>query len=128
MPHTSLEAASRSADYQSIFDSALEAYERRTGGGLTKDPLLRSLETCQSPDAVLAILRAQICGPSDLSDKLSKWLDPTVNVINAFSSAVGGVGLVSVVTRNDATNPSDIHLGIPTCGGDFYGYWDPSLG
>ncbi|KAH9989500.1 hypothetical protein BJV77DRAFT_1069445 [Russula vinacea] len=94
MPHTSLEAASRSADYQSIFDSALEAYERRTGKDLTKDPLLRSLETCQSPDAVLAILRAQICGPSDLSDKSTTWLDPTVNVINAFSSAVGGVGLI----------------------------------
>jgi hypothetical protein len=130
MPHTSLEAASRSADYQSIFDSALEAYERRTGKDLTKDPLLRSLETCQSPDAVLAILRAQICGPSDLSDKSTTWLDPTVNVINAFSSAVGGVGLVSVTKNdNDAINPSYIKFGdIPTCGGDFYGYWDPSLG
>ena len=124
MPQISLEAASRS-NYQSIFDSALEANERRTGKDLTKDPILRSLETCQSPDAVLAILREQIRGHGDRSDKLTTWLDPTVNVINAFLSAIGGVVLVSV-TKNDAINHSDIRFGgIPTCGGDFYGYWDP---
>ena len=99
MPQTSLEAASRS-NYQSIFDSALEAYKKKTGKDLTKDPLLRSIETCQSPDAVLTILRAQILGPGQSqgsSDKLTTWLDPTVNVISAFSAAVGGgVGLVSL--------------------------------
>jgi fungal STAND N-terminal Goodbye domain len=99
MPQTSLEAASRS-NYQSIFDSALEAYKKKTGKDLTKDPLLRSIETCQSPDAVLTILRAQILGPGQSqssSDKLTTWLDPTVNVINAFSASIGGgVSLVSL--------------------------------
>jgi hypothetical protein len=98
MPQTSLEATSPS-NYQSIFDSALEAYEKKTGKDLTKDPLLRSLETCNSPDAVLTILRAQILGPGQphsSSDKFTTWLNPTVNVINAFSLTIGGgVGLVS---------------------------------
>ena len=99
MPRTPPEAPSRS-NYQSIFDSALEAYKRKTGKDLTKDPLLRSIETCQSPDAVVTILRAQILGPGlsqSSSDKLTTWLDPTVNVINAFSASIGGgVGLVSL--------------------------------
>jgi hypothetical protein len=94
-----LDAAS-SSNYQSIFDSALQAYQRKTGKDLTKDPLLRSVETCQSPDAVLTILRAQIFGPGQSqssTDKLTKWLDPTVNVIIAFSATIGGgVGLVSL--------------------------------
>ncbi|KAF8469857.1 hypothetical protein DFH94DRAFT_772979, partial [Russula ochroleuca] len=96
MPQTSLEAASRS-NYQSIFDSALEAYKKKTGKDLTKDPLLRSLENCDSPDAVLTILRAQLLGPGQSQssrDKMTTWLNPTVNVINAFSATIGGgVGL-----------------------------------
>ncbi|KAF8469854.1 hypothetical protein DFH94DRAFT_685270 [Russula ochroleuca] len=96
MPQTSLEAASRS-NYQSIFDSALEAYKKKTGKDLTKDPLLRSIETCNSSDAVLTILRAQILGPGQSQssrDKMTTWLNPTVNVINALSATIGGgVGL-----------------------------------
>ena len=100
----SLEAVSCS-NYQSIFDSALERYKKKTGKDLTKDPLLRSIETCNSPDAVLTLLRAQILGPGQSqssSDKSTSWLDPTVNVINAFSAAIGGgVGLVSHENRVD---------------------------
>ena len=98
MQQTSLEAASR--NYQYIFDSALEAYEQKTGKDLTKDPLLRTLETCRSPDAVLILLRAQIFGPGrsqNSSEKLTTWLSPTINVISVFSETIGGaVSLVSL--------------------------------
>jgi hypothetical protein len=107
MSQTSPEAASR-YNYQFIFDSALEAYERKTGKDLTKDPLLRSLETCSSPDAVLTLLRAQILGPGpsqSSGDKLTAWLIPTVNVINAFSATIGpGVSLVSL-TKIEVMSP-----------------------
>jgi hypothetical protein len=99
MSQTSLRATSCS-NYQPIFDGAIEAYERKTGKDLTKDPLLRTLETCNSPDAVLTTLRAQIFGPGQSqsgTDKLTTWLEPTVNVINVFSATIGGgVGLVSL--------------------------------
>ena len=99
MSQTSPEAASRS-NYQPIFEGALEAYQRKTGKDLTKNPLLRTLETCHSPDAVLTILRGQIVGPGQShtsTDKLTKWLIPTVNVINAFSESIGGaLALVSL--------------------------------
>jgi hypothetical protein len=133
MSQTSPEAVSR-FNYQSAFDSALEGYKRKTGNDLTKDPLLRTLETCNSPDVVLTTLRAQLLGPGQSkssSNKLTAWLDPTVNVINAFSATVGGgVGLVSP-TRIEVIGPrsaSDVYFGdISTSWSDFYGYWSPSL-
>jgi hypothetical protein len=96
-------AASR-FNYQAIFDSALDAYKKKTGKYLTSDPLLRSIEDCNSPDAVLAILRAQILEsgqPQSSYYRLITWLDPTVNVLDAFSTTIGGlVGQVSLtVTR-----------------------------
>jgi hypothetical protein len=93
------------SNYRVIFDSALEAYKKKTGNDLISDPLFHSIESCNSPDAVLAILQAQILKPgqpqssssSSSSSKLTTWLDPTVNVLNAFSATIGGiVGLVSL--------------------------------
>lgn len=90
--------ASRS-NYQVIFDSALKTYKKKTGKDLTKDPLLRRLETCNSPDAVLYILRAQILEPGQPQgsrNRLTTWLDPTVNVLISFSATLGAlVGQVS---------------------------------
>jgi hypothetical protein len=93
MPQTSPEATSHS-NYQVIFDSALEVYKKKTGKDLTSHPLLGSFETCQSPDAVLAVLHAQIFGPSQpqsSGDKLLARLNPAINVLNAFSVTTGGV-------------------------------------
>ena len=99
MSQTSPPAASRS-NYQAIFDSALEAYKKKTGKDLTKDPLLHRLDTCSSPDAVLTILRAQILEPGqpqNSRNRLTIWLNPTVNVLIAFSATVGAlVGQVSL--------------------------------
>jgi hypothetical protein len=92
-------AASRS-NYQAIFDSALDAYKKKTGKDLTSDPLLRRIENCNSPDDVLAILRTQILEPGQPQsshNRLTTWLYPTVNVLSAFSATIGGlVGLVSL--------------------------------
>jgi hypothetical protein len=97
MSQTSPETTSR-ANYQVIFDSALEAYKKKTGKDLTSDPLLYNIETCHSPDAILGVLRAQIRGlgqPQNGGDKLLTWLNPIISVLNAFSATIGGgVGLV----------------------------------
>ncbi|KAF8471650.1 hypothetical protein DFH94DRAFT_684801 [Russula ochroleuca] len=94
MSQTSPETDSRS-NYQAIFDSALEVYKKKTGKDLTSHPLLRSFEACHSPDAVLAVLRAQILGhgnPQSIGENLLlTWLSPTINVLNAFSVTIGGV-------------------------------------
>ena len=87
------------SNYRSIFDSALEAYKKKTGKDLTSDPLLRRLETCHSPDDILVLLRERIPGfdhPLN-SDRLTKCLNPTVNVLYTFSTIIGtSPGLVSL--------------------------------
>lgn len=92
---------SSNSNYRLIFDNALSAYKKETGKDLTSDPLLLRLRSCNSPDAVLALLREHIPGfdqPGSSGDRLSNWLNPTVNVLYSFSSTIGGaVGLVSIV-------------------------------
>src|SRR6201999_2045083 len=105
MPQTSSEISPR-ANYQSIFDTALQAYNKKTGKDLSSNPLFRRFETCssESPDDIITMLRQQIpgfdlsAGGSSDDGRLTGWLDPTVKVISAFSTTIGGiVALVSPI-------------------------------
>ena len=96
-------ASTSSQNYQSIFDNALEAYKRKTKKDLRSNPLLAKLQTCDSPDAVLTVLREQIPAldqsrsTSGVDARLTNWLNPTVNVLYTFSAAIGsGISLVSI--------------------------------
>ena len=101
MSQTSTEAPSRS-NYRDIFDSALNAYKKKTGKDLTTDPLLSRFKTCHSPSAILAIFQTQVLGPGQpqsSGDKWLTWLNPTINVLNAFSAVIAAsVGQVSLKT------------------------------
>jgi hypothetical protein len=67
---------------------------------LASHPLLSSLQSCDSPEAVLTVLRDQIPAfnqSQNRDDGLTKWVIPTVNVLYTFSATVGqGVGLVNI--------------------------------
>ena len=82
-----------------IFNAALRAYKKKTGKGITSYPLATELQSCDSPDAILTVLRRQIHIPdqSQNSDEIfAKCLIPTVNVLCTLSDTLGeGVGLVS---------------------------------
>ena len=89
------------SNFASIFNAALKSYERKTKNDLTKHPLLPSLQSCDSPEAILTVLRDQIPAAFNQSqngdDRLTKWVSPTVNVLYAFSATVGqGVGVVRI--------------------------------
>jgi hypothetical protein len=88
------------SNFSSIFNAALESYKRKTKKDLTSHPLLPRLQSCGSPEAILAVLREQIPAfnqPQNADDRLTKWVSPTVNVLYAFSATVGqGVGLVCI--------------------------------
>ncbi|KAF8492083.1 hypothetical protein F5888DRAFT_1860114 [Russula emetica] len=101
MSHTHAAAASSSnqaSNFQVIFNNALKAYERRTKKDLLAHPLAAQLQNCDSPSSILLVLQQQVqeLNRSQSShDRLTKWLDPTVNVLCTFSETVGeGVGLV----------------------------------
>ena len=91
-------AASSSSTFRPIFDNALKEYESRTKKDLLKHPLATQLQACNSPSSILALLQQQtqaLNRSQSSNDRLTKWLDPTVNVLYAFSETLGeGVGMV----------------------------------
>ena len=88
------------SNFDSVFNSALHAYKERTKLDLATHPLLSRIQTCNSPDAVLTILREQIFALNQSQggdERLTSWLVPTVNVLYAFSATLGeGVGMASI--------------------------------
>jgi hypothetical protein len=101
MSHTQPTATS-SSNFQLIINNALDTYKKRTKTDLRAHPLAAQLQSCDYPSDILAVLQEQLQGldQSRSSDGLwTKWLDPTVNVLYAFSTTIGaGVGLVCLGT------------------------------
>ncbi|KAH9988610.1 hypothetical protein BJV77DRAFT_732029 [Russula vinacea] len=96
-PSTSSSTSTSQSNFVPIFNAALETYKRKTKKDLASHPLLPTLQSCDSPEAILTVLREQIPAFSQSQsgdDALTKWVTPTVNVLYAFSAALGqGVGL-----------------------------------
>jgi hypothetical protein len=90
------------SNFASIFSTALDTYKRKTNlkKDLASHPLLPRLQSCNSPEAILTVLREQIPAFSqsqNVGDVLTKWVTPTVNVLYSFAAAIGeGVGLVNI--------------------------------
>ncbi|KAF8504920.1 hypothetical protein F5888DRAFT_813389 [Russula emetica] len=91
-------ASSSSSSFQSVFNAALEAYEKKTKCKLLSHPLVAQLQSCDSPIAILSVLQdlvQQFDHRRNSDERLTNWLNPTVNVLYAFSDFIGqGVGLV----------------------------------
>ena len=98
----------------SFLNVALETYKCRTRSDLAAHSLLSSIESCDSPEAILSVLREQIPTSSryrNSDDGLTKWVSPTVNVMYAFSATVGqGVGLVTITYFLVENFCSNIHF------------------
>ena len=123
--------AASSSNYLPIFDSALEAYKKKTKNDLTSHPLLGKLESCHSPDAILTTLRREILGfeqPHSSDEKSTKWLSSTVKVLCAFSPAIStGVGQVSLISLVRNHHPDPYPVDMSTRGCHFHGNWHPSF-
>jgi len=89
-----------SSNFRNIFVAALKEYEKKTKTDLHTHPLATQLQSCNSSSDVLAVLHDKV-NEFDQSrshnERLSRWLNPTINVLYAFSATLGeGVGLVSL--------------------------------
>ncbi|KAH9977573.1 hypothetical protein BJV74DRAFT_149311 [Russula compacta] len=95
---SSSSSSSSSSNFQSVLNAALEAYEKKTKDKLLTHPLAAQLQSCDSPTAILSILQElihQFDQRRSSDERLRSWLNPTVNVLYAFSATLGeGVGLV----------------------------------
>ena len=107
-------ASTAQPNFASIFNAALESYKRKTKKDLASHPLLPSFETCDSPEAVLTVLRDEVpaFGQSqNRDDRLTKWVTPTVNVLCSFSGTIGaGIGLVNIRHEESRITSSNVHL------------------
>ena len=92
-----------SAVFRSMLDAALIEYKKMTGEDLHALWLASELQSCESADAVLDILRDQAKTFERSSDqKLIKWIDPLVHILYTFSGALGdGVSLVRIMNATD---------------------------
>jgi len=98
------------SNLHAIFNAALRTFKKKTGKDITSHPLATELQSCDSPDAILAVLRRQMPTPDQSQDgdeTFEKFLIPTVNVLYTLSDKLGeGVGLVnssmSSLLRNGA--------------------------
>ncbi|KAH9169627.1 hypothetical protein EDB89DRAFT_1908396 [Lactarius sanguifluus] len=95
-----LPALSRpSLNFKAIFEKALKAYNKKINQDLTAHPLATQLQPCDSPATILTILQEQVDQfkrSQGADERLQKWLNPTINVLYAFSQTLGeGIGLVN---------------------------------
>ena len=115
------------SNFASLFNTALEKYNRKTKQDLVKHPLLPRLQSCNSPEDILVVLREEAPDFSQSQnsgdDGLTTWVTPTVNVLYSFSATLGGVvGLVNIRLFPYRIAQSNIYLsGIPTSEHNFYG-------
>jgi hypothetical protein len=72
-----------------MFNVALEAYKKRTKIDLLTHPLADRLKACDSASSILTVLQEQIQGFNQSQLSNGKWLDPTVNLLFAFSETLG---------------------------------------
>ncbi|KAI9431824.1 hypothetical protein H4582DRAFT_2132697, partial [Lactarius indigo] len=100
---TSLQGSSSTPNVHPIFEKALKEYKKKTGKELSTHPLAEEIRGCGSIEAILTVLqgKANELNQSQSSDeRLTKWLTPTVNVLDALSSTLGeGVGTVFPPTK-----------------------------
>ena len=91
--------ATSSTDFEAIFKAALDAYKNQTKEDVASHPLAIQLQSCDSSSAILSVLRAQVQAfdqTQSTDDEWTRWLEPTVKVLYAFSTTLGnGVGVVS---------------------------------
>ena len=111
MSNTPASTAS-SSNFHPIFVAALKKYEKKTKTDLCTHPLAAQLQSCNSSSDILAILHGKIDEfdqHKNRNQRLSSWLNPTINVLYAFSATLGeGVGLVSL-NGNFPDQPNCFH-------------------
>jgi len=100
MPADNQTPSSSTDNFNAIFNTASNEYQKVTGKRLDTHPFSAPLDTCHTPEDILKLFQAQAeaFSESRLGDeKLMKWLDPTVHILFTLSATLGeGVGLVSL--------------------------------
>ena len=98
---------SESACFQSFFEPALQAYEKKTGVSLAHHPLAIKLQSCDTVEAITGLFQnqAQPFSHFHRSDKIMKSIKTTVSILSKISSAASLADAFGLVR----------HKGLMTC-------------
>ena len=91
-----------SSNFQSVFNAALDAYEKRTESSLVAHPLSAKLQSCNSVSAIISEfedLVQQFDGRRKSDQSLTKWLNPTVKILYALTEPLGEIAGQVSLTR-----------------------------
>ena len=106
--------AESSSRFQAIFQAALNSYQKQTKKDLLEHPLVSQFQSCSSTSAIISVLQDQVRDfdkSRNGDERLTKWLNPTINVLSAFSATIsGGVSLVSLDKSASCKASSDLYL------------------
>jgi len=107
MPHQSA-----SAHLQARFDSALRAYEEKAGVSLAQHPLAIKLMSCDTVEAITALLQDQARGFRDLqgSDEIMRSIKTTVSNLSRISSATSLTDANGLVCQKGRGSWHVLHL------------------
>ena len=121
-----------STNFQDLFNTALEAYRKKTKKDLLTHPLSTKLQDCDSPAAILSVLQElvqQVDQRRCRNERLRSSLNLMVNVLYSFSATIGeGVGLVGPELQFPYDLGPDYLLGISSSKGNIFWNWRSSLG
>jgi hypothetical protein len=112
-----------SARFRTLFDAALQDYQKQTGNELSKDsehPLAVQLQSCHSEDDVTNLLQERATAFDTIreKDRMLKAIKTTVSVLTPVSGAasvVDDVGLVCQRTLGACSTSLTNLSAIPTC-------------
>jgi len=90
---------SGSIHFRALFESALQAYEAKTGIALPEHPLTLQLRSCYSIESITTFLQDQIRGSSDFrgNDKAMDLVKSTTTILSTLSTTAAfdwAIGLV----------------------------------
>ncbi len=89
---------SGSAHFQAVFDSALEAYEKKAGVKLAQHPLAMELQNCDCVDSIITLLRGQA---QDFrhKERIMKSINTIVSILTPLSLVTSLPDTVGLVRR-----------------------------
>jgi hypothetical protein len=92
LPKTSFlandEMADQSGSPQTPFESALRAYEEKTGVTLAQHPLAQQVQSCQSTHDITTLLQGQVQAfDESRRDKIIRSIKATVSILTPLSAA-----------------------------------------
>src|SRR5260221_12454201 len=91
------------ARFRTIFDSAMQAYEKRVGINLAQHHLSVQLRSCDTVQSISTLLQGQVQALSDFreNDKIVKSINTTESIITKLSSFASFASAVVLVRHSN---------------------------